>query len=126
MIKWLISAIKSKNCLLENIEYWEQFVGSPELTEITEYISKEMEVFSIFKESIEPNLKKGLVTGQYGVEGKNIGAGKFEETDYENIVKKYIKSVSKQVVIKMLSVKKVEIFKPALKHIEFCLIAADT
>lgn len=41
-----------------------------------------MEVFSIFKESIEPNLKKGLVTGQYGVEGKNIGAGKFEETDY--------------------------------------------
>lgn len=85
-----------------------------------------MDVFTIFKQSIEPNLKKGLLEGRYGVEAANLVNEKFEEKDYESNLKKYVKSIAKQVTLKMLSLKKVESFKPALRHIELCLIALDT
>lgn len=87
------------------------------MAEITDYICKEQEVFTVFKESIDPNIKKGFLDGKYGSDVKSLINGNFEDKDYENCIKKYIRSIAKQATIKMLSLKKTEIFKPTLKHI---------
>lgn len=84
-----------------------------------------MDVFTVFKESIEPSIKKGFLDGQYGPEVKGLINGNYEEKDFQNNMKKYIKSIAKQATLKMLSLKKTEAFKPTLKHIEFSLIAFE-
>jgi hypothetical protein len=40
MIKDLIAAIKSPNCPIDNLDNWEQFKNSPQLADITDYITK--------------------------------------------------------------------------------------
>ena len=122
----LMELIDSQECPLSTLENWAEFKNSEELAEIKEYIGKEADVFSVFSDSITPGIKKKFIDGEYGPEVKELLTdARLNQKVYEMHLKKYARSLGRQVVFKMLSERKVEAYKSIVKHLEFALLAID-
>lgn len=57
----------------------------------------------MFSESIEPGIKKKFLDGQYAPDVKEVFDEYLSEKIYTKYLKKYSRSLARQVVLKMLS-----------------------
>lgn len=90
MIEWMLKLTAQDECPLEGVTDWKHYRHSPDFREIEDYITKELEVFSVCNNRLEPVIKKKSLNGDYDPDVKELIAGPLKEATYAKYLRKFL------------------------------------
>jgi len=96
LIEWLIKITHSEECPIQGIQQWKTYCKEKEFLEIREYILNEYEVFNVFNNAMEPDIKKRCLQGSYQPDVKEMIAGQLKEQTYRKYLQLFLKQLAKE------------------------------
>lgn len=108
MIEWMLKLTAQDECPLEGVTDWKHYRSSPDFREIEDYVTKELEVFSVYNTRLEPVIKKKSLSGDYDPDVKELVAGPLKEATYAKYLRKFLLALAGRLAAEAITSKGIE------------------
>lgn len=102
MIEWLLGLAQQDECPLEGVQDWKHYRQSQDFLEIADYITKELEVFSVYNIRLEPAVRKRSLNGDYDPDVKELVAGALKEATYAKYLRRFLLALAGKLAAEAL------------------------
>lgn len=102
MIEWMLKLAAQDECPLEGVTDWKHYRLSEDFREIEDYVTRELEVFSVYNTRLEPVIRKKSLSGDYDPDVKELLAGPLKEATYAKYLLRFLRPLAGRLAAEAL------------------------